>query len=207
MRKDSLKAEDYEYIGSLSHAILQKSPFGFRVVLYLWTFIIVAFLLWANFAQIDELVRGDGEIVPSGENQIIQNLEGGIVEEIVVREAQEVKKGQILIKIDNTRSKSTYKSSRLKSQELQAQIFRLKAEATNSRFRVSKKFIRKYPKLYKREKKLYSINRSHISSQISILNEQKFQTNSQLKESIGRVRDLKRSLSLIQEEIKIDTAA
>ena len=204
MSKNSIKDEDYEYINSLAQAILQKSPFGLRIVLYLWAFVVIAFLLWANLAQIDELVRGDGEIVPSGENQVIQNLEGGIIEEILVSEAQKVKAGQVLIRIDNRRSESIYKSSKLKSQELQARIFRLKAEATNSRFRVDKKFIKKYPKLYKREKKLYYINKSHIDSQINILNEQKFQTKSELRESVGRVRDLKRSLNLIQEEILIN---
>ncbi|RLA79176.1 MAG: HlyD family type I secretion periplasmic adaptor subunit, partial [Epsilonproteobacteria bacterium] len=132
MAKNRLKPEDYEYIDSLSHAVLQKSPFNLRIVLYLWSFVIAAFLLWANLAQIDELVRGDGEIVPGGENQLIQNLEGGIIQEILVDEAQEVKKGQILLKIDNRKSEVTFEANQLKSQEIQAQIFRLKAESKNS---------------------------------------------------------------------------
>ncbi|WP_242689842.1 HlyD family type I secretion periplasmic adaptor subunit [Sulfurimonas aquatica] len=204
MHKNRLHSEDYEYINSLSQAVLQKSPFNLRIVLYLWTLVVVVFLLWANLAKIDELVRADGEIVPGGDNQLIQNLEGGIIEEILVSEAQMVKKGDVLVKIDNRKSTSTYASSRLKSQELQAQIFRLKAEATGSDLEVDKKFRKKYPELYKREKKLYSINKSYIDSQSNILKQQKYQTESELRESRTRVKDLKRSLALIKEEIVIN---
>lgn len=204
MGNGNLKDEDYEYINSLSQAILQKSPFKLRVVLYIWLFVIAAFLIWANLAPIDELVRGNGEIVPSGENQLVQNLEGGIIEEISVHEAQKVTKGQVLVKIDNRKSSASYESSLLKSQELQAQIFRLKAQATGSNFEIDKNFIKEYPKLYDREKKLFLINNSYIESQISILNEQEYQAKSELRESITRVGDLERSLNLIREEIKIN---
>ncbi len=204
MGNGNLKDEDYEYINSLSQAILQKSPFKLRVVLYIWLFVIAAFLIWANLAPIDELVRGNGEIVPSGENQLVQNLEGGIIEEISVHEAQKVTKGQVLVKIDNRKSSASYESSLLKSQELQAQIFRLKAQATGSNFEIDKNFIKEYPKLYDREKKLFLINNSYIESQISILNEQEYQAKSELRESITRVGDLQRSLNLIREEIKIN---
>ncbi len=204
MDNKKINQEEYEYISSLSQAVLQKAPFKLRIVLYLWIFVISAFLLWANLAQIDEIVRGDGEIVPSGENQLIQNLEGGLVSEILVREAQKVSKGEVLVKIDNTQSESTYETNKLKSFELQAQIFRLQAESNNRSFKVDKNFMKKHSQLYKREKKLFLINKSYINSQIKILNEQKYQTQSELKESKTRVKDLLRSLTLIREEITIN---
>jgi len=204
MSSNYLNNDDHEYINALSQAILQKSPFKLRIVLYIWAFVIAAFLLWANLAQIDELVRGNGEIVPSGENQVVQNLEGGIIEEILVHEAQKVTKGDVLVRIDNRKSSASYESSQLKSQELQAQIYRLKAEAINKPFKVDEEFKKKYPLLYKREKTLYTINKSHVASQVKILNEQTSQIKSELRESEGRVRDLKRSLYLIQQEIGIN---
>ncbi len=204
MDNKKINQEEHEYISSLSQAVLQKAPFKLRIVLYLWIFVISAFLLWANLAQIDEIVRGDGEIVPSGENQLIQNLEGGLVSEILVREAQKVSKGEVLVKIDNTQSESTYETNKLKSFELQAQIFRLQAESNNRSFKVDKNFMKKHSQLYKREKKLFLINKSYINSQIKILNEQKYQTQSELKESKTRVKDLLRSLTLIREEITIN---
>ncbi len=203
MSRNRFESEDYEYINSLSQVVLQRRPYTLRIVLYLWTFVIFAFLIWANLAQIDELVRADGEIVPGGENQIIQNLEGGIVEEILVLEAQEVVKGQVLLKIDNVKSESTYASNKLKSKELQAQIYRLSSESTDMEFKVDNEFIKEYPELYEREKRLYGMNKAHIKSQVKILNEQEFQIKSELRESKTRVKDLKRSLALIEEEILI----
>lgn len=204
MHKHALKPEDHDYINSLSQAILQKSPYRLRIVLYIWIFVFATFLIWANVAKIDELVRGNGEIVPSGENQLVQNLEGGIVAEILVNEAQLVKKGDILLKIENRKSESTYAQSKLKAQELQAQIYRLKAEATNSELHIDESFTKKYPILSKREEKLYNINQEHLHSEISILDEQMYQIKSQLKESKTRVEDLERSLKFIKEEITIN---
>ena len=88
----NLSKRDYEFMHSLSAAVLEVAPTRLRFVLYFWVVAIFMFLVWANFALIDEIARGDGEIIPSGENQMIQNLEGGIVEEILVTEGAEVKK-------------------------------------------------------------------------------------------------------------------
>ncbi len=108
------------------------------------------------------------------------------------------------MKIDNRKSVSTYKSSQYKAHALQARVYRLEAEATNSSFNIAKKFKKDFPKYYKREKKLYTINKEHLNAQIKILDEQKFQTTSELKESRRRVSDLKRSLNLIREEIAMN---
>jgi adhesin transport system membrane fusion protein len=198
-----LKPEDQEYINSLSEAILQKSPYKMRIVLYIWAFVFFAFVIWASFSQIDELVRGEGEIVPSGENKVVQNLEGGIVEQILVSEGQTVKKGQVLLRIDNKKSETTYTSTQLKVQDLQAQSFRLKAEATMSEMKSTPDFIKNYPDLYEREKHGYMIDKEYLESQIGILREQEFQAKAQLSESKTRSSDLKHSLALIQEEVAI----
>ena len=113
--KKRLTAKDYEFMNSLSAAVLQVTPNRLKFVLIFWIIAIFMFFLWANFAMIDEIARGDGEIIPSGQNQMIQNLEGGIVKEILVKEGQVVKKGQVLIKIDNQKSKIQYLKSKMKT--------------------------------------------------------------------------------------------
>lgn len=203
MDNNILRPEDQEYINSLSEAILQKSPYKMRIVLYVWAFVFFAFIIWASFSQIDELVRGEGEIVPSGENKVVQNLEGGIVQQILVSEAQVVKKGQVLIRIDNKKSETTYTSTQLKVQDLQAQSYRLKAEATMSEMKADPEFIKKYPDIFEREKRAYMIDREHLESQVGILRQQELQIKAQLSESKTRSNDLKHSLSLIQEEVSI----
>ncbi|MEJ2372741.1 MAG: HlyD family type I secretion periplasmic adaptor subunit, partial [Sulfurimonas sp.] len=78
-----LTKKDYEFMNSLSAAILENTPSRISKVIKLWLFTIIAFIIWASFAQIDEITRGDGKVIPYGQNQIIQNLEGGIVESIL----------------------------------------------------------------------------------------------------------------------------
>lgn len=88
-------AYDLKFMSSLSEAVLAKAPSNSRKILYI-VFVTAVFLIgWASFAEIDEITRGTGKIIPSGKNQIVQNLEGGIIEEILVHTGDEVKKGQI----------------------------------------------------------------------------------------------------------------
>ena len=111
-----LSQKDYEFMHSLSSAVLQGTSTKIRAVLYFWIVSIFMFIIWAYFAQIDEIARGDGDIVPSGENQMIQNLEGGIIDEILVKEGQTVEKGQLLVKIDNQKSKSSFSTNAIKAE-------------------------------------------------------------------------------------------
>jgi adhesin transport system membrane fusion protein len=198
-----LSQKDYEFMHSLSGAILQVTPSKLRVVLYFWLVAIVSSIVWANFAMIDEIVRGQGEIIPSSENQIIQNLEGGIVESILVKEGQLVEKGQVLVKIDNQKSTSSFNSNTIKADALEAKILRLKAEANAKEFRVSKKLIQRIPTFVQNEKSLYLTNKQKISSKTNALNEQLLQKKNELLEARAKLIHLKTSLKMIQEEVKM----
>ena len=206
MKKDNTKnlsARDYEFMHSLSAAVIQVTPSTLRVVLYFWIVAIVAFLTWANFAYIDEIARGDGEIVPSGANQMIQNLEGGIVEEILVKEGQEVVKGQILLKIDNQKSQSSLSTNAIKADALEAKIVRLKAEYTGMKFNASKELKEKIPLFVENEKSLYLINQRQLKSKLNALKEQLEQKRQELSEAKTRKRHLRESLAFISKEVKM----
>ena len=206
MKRDdnkNLSARDYEFMHSLSAAVIQVTPSTLRVVLYFWIVAVVAFLTWANFAYIDEIARGDGEIVPSGENQMIQNLEGGIVEEILVKEGQEVVKGQILLKIDNQKSQSSLSTNGIKADALEAKILRLKAESTGVRFKVTKELKKKIPLFVENEKSLYIINQKQLKSKLNALSEQLEQKRQELSEAKARKRHLRESLAFISKEVSM----
>jgi len=91
-QKHSYDKNDYEFMHSLSSAILEQTPKSMSRIIFLWLITVCLAVYWASIAEIDEIVRGNGEIVPSGNNQIIQNLEGGIVREILVQEGDRVVK-------------------------------------------------------------------------------------------------------------------
>lgn len=88
----------------------------------------VLFLLWASLTQVDRTVRGEGRVVPSSKLQVVSNLEGGIVEEILVKPGQLVKKGDSLIRLSPTLSASAYGSTSSQVDVLQTRIARLNAE-------------------------------------------------------------------------------
>jgi len=117
--------DELEYLESLSAAVLHKRPSSTRLVLFFWIVTVVLLITWAALTNIDEIIRAKGEIIPFGDNQVLQNLEGGIVSEINVEEGDMVKKGNILLKIENAKSLSTFEANELKHFELRARIARL----------------------------------------------------------------------------------
>ena len=198
-----LTEKDYEFMHSLSSAVLQSTPKKIRTILYFWVIAIFMFVAWAYFAEIDEIARGDGDIVPSGENQMVQNLEGGIVEEILVEEGAAVEKGQLLLKIDNQKSESSFSANSIKANALEAKILRLQAESTGKEFEVSNEILKKIPKFVANEKGLYETNKQQLESKLNALNEQLVQREQELSEALSSRKTLKESLKLINEEVEI----
>ncbi|MFT5659972.1 MAG: adhesin transport system membrane fusion protein [Sulfurimonas sp.] len=198
-----LTEKDYEFMHSLSSAVLQSTPNKIRTIMYFWVVAIAMFITWAYFAQIDEIARGDGDIVPSGENQMIQNLEGGIVEEILVKEGQIVEKGQLLIKIDNQKSQSSFSTNTIKADALDAKILRLTAEANGKKFKVTKIMMENIPQFVENEQSLYNTNKQQLNSKLNALKEQLIQRKQELSEAKSSRNSLKKSLSFINKEVKI----
>lgn len=101
-----------------------------NLILYVIAAFFGIFLLWASLTEIDRTVRAIGRIVPSSKLQVISNLEGGVVEEILVKPGQKVKKGDLLVRLNDTISNAAYGSSAASVGALEAKIARLRAEVT-----------------------------------------------------------------------------
>lgn len=201
--KHKFSAEDYQYMNSLSAAVKEQSPRHVRVVLYIWLLAVTIFIVWASFAEVDEITKGGGEIVPSGNNQMIQNLEGGIVQKIFVKPGDYVQKGQPLLKIDNSKSEAQSDSSQLKALELEAKIIRLKAESQGRSFEVNATTIARMPLLMANERSLYLGRKNAYRSSINVLEDQLKQKKSQLKETYSHINHLKTSLSYVTSEVEM----
>ncbi|GGD60662.1 HlyD family type I secretion periplasmic adaptor subunit [Croceicoccus mobilis] len=89
---------------------------------------VAVFLLWAAFAQLDVAVRGQGRVVPSSQLQVVSNLEGGIIEKILVQPGEVVKEGDALVALDPTETGSTLSAAQASTAALDAKIARLEAE-------------------------------------------------------------------------------
>lgn len=202
-KRFSFDANDYQFMRSLSAAVLEDSPTRLRSVLMFWIITVVFVFLWAALAPIDEIVRGEGKVIPGGENQMIQHLEGGILSAIMVKEGQKVNADDTLLRVDNMKSSSTYESSQYKSEELRAKIVRLRAEASGTPFAPSAEDMEKIPMQIMQERSVYSSNQERLRSQIGALNDQLVQKQNEKLEAVGRISEQKRALSLIKEEVAI----
>lgn len=201
--KRKISPEDYEFMNSLSAAVAEQTPKKMRWVLYFWVIAVTFFILWASLTQIDEITRGAGEVVPSGENQMVQNLEGGIVKEILVKVGDSVTKGQPLLKIDNQKSEAQRDSTHIKALELEAKMIRLTAEAESKEFKVDPKIEKSMPLLIANERSLHRSRQRQFNAKIRSLQDQKKQKEQELKENKQKMIHLKRTESLIDEEVRM----
>lgn len=199
----SYHEEELEYLESLSAAVLHKRPSSTRFILFFWIITIGLLIAWAAITNIDEIIRSQGEIIPFGDNQVLQNLEGGIVSEINVKEGDMVKMGDILIKIENSKSLSTFESNDLKHLELRSRIARLKAEIDMKPLIFNDELKERVPFLLIEEKLLYDTDMRQFNAQAQILKEQLSQHHQQLKEAQQKIKHLERSFELISEEVSM----
>ncbi len=200
--KKQLTYQDYEYVQSLSSAVLMTTPSRIRTVLYIWLAAIFLFIVWAAFSQVDEISRGTGSVVSSAHNKMIQHLEGGIVQQILVKEGQSVTKNQVLLKIKNEKSTSSFASNTMEAYSLQAKVVRLKAEGSGGAFAEGNVSAALQPYI-DNERALFNSNRMDLNAQISGLSEKLTQSRQALSEAKSTKEHLRHSLDLINEEVRM----
>lgn len=130
----------------------------------LWTIVICLIIgfIWAKYAILDEVTTGIGKVIPSSQIQVIQNLEGGIVENIYVTEGDIVKKGQILLRFNNTLFLSKFNEKLQHLKDLRIELTRLKAEINGEELQYSKRVQNESPELVTAEIAIYKARRKEI---------------------------------------------
>lgn len=99
-----------------------------RVLIWGSVLAFLGFIVWANWAELDEITRASGQVIASSRNQVIQAMEGGVLTELPVREGSSVKRGQTLLRFDKTKAEASYLESAAKAAALKAATARLNAE-------------------------------------------------------------------------------
>ncbi|RUM90194.1 MAG: HlyD family type I secretion periplasmic adaptor subunit [Thiomicrospira sp.] len=191
-------------MSNLSQAALEKPTIKSQLIVWIMFLVLIWLLVWANYAELDKIVRGQGKVVPSSKIQVVQNLEGGIVENIFVHSGDKVQKGQILLKLDNTQFVSSYDETEAQLYDLRAQAARLSAEAFGKPFKID--LPSENPKveaIFEREKQLYENQLQQLETTQKILNEKITQNRSELKEAYNQFKQLSKSYDLLQQEIEI----
>ena len=176
---------------------------GARILLYVIVAILGLALIWAAFARVDKVTRGEGKIIPSGQVQSIQSLEGGILQRILVHEGQAVAKGQALLEIDPTLLRSELALSEQKRAALRARIARLSAESEGREFVLPGDLPTDAAPLIATETALHSERLAKRQADLGVLDNQLSQRAQELGEAQAQLSAAEESLALLGRQIDL----
>lgn len=160
-------------------------------------------ITWAAFFEIEEVARGDGRVITRSQVQVVTNLEGGIISEILVREGDVVQKDQPLMRIDPTRFKSAYREGEQGALVLKAKVARLSAEANRTAFSMPPDVQKGNPTVARQEAALYRSRQIELGTKTQVLRQQLAQRESELRELKSRAERLAEQLVLVEREVGI----
>ena len=172
------------FLGSLPRS---RQPLtGSRFIIVAITVGFILFLLWASFAPVDEVTRGQGRVIPAGKVQLIQAPEAATIQELKVKAGERVRRGQLLALLDNPESRQI----QAETESLQERAARLGAEGTGSSATLSGE-----------EATLSEVRRQALSSRVAALRASAEQRRREASEAAATISSLSQSLSLAQQNV------
>ncbi|MBI6575621.1 HlyD family type I secretion periplasmic adaptor subunit [Pseudomonas viridiflava] len=192
---------EHRFLPYRSAALADPSSRAMSLTVWIAAALLLSALLWAGFAVLEEVTTGEGKAIPSSKVQVIQNLEGGIVSDIFVREGQVVDKGDTLLRLDDTRFMSSRSESEVDRLTLTAQVERLAAEAEGRSLTLPAEVTSSAPQVAADEQALYESRQRRLASEQRTLNEQLRQKTQELAEFRSKQEQFRSSLALVQQEL------
>ena len=196
---------EHRFLPYRSAALADPSSRAMSLTVWIAAALLLGALLWAGFAVLEEVTTGEGKAIPSSKVQVIQNLEGGIVSDIFVREGQVVDKGDTLLRLDDTRFMSSRSESEVDRLTLTAQVERLAAEAEGRSLTLPAEVTSSAPQVAADEQALYESRQRRLASEQRTLNEQLRQKTQELAEFRSKQDQYRSSLGLVQQELNMST--
>ena len=195
---------DYDFAGELQAALHQGPRLFVHLLLIVIVLLFVAGIAWASWATVDEVTRGDGRVIPSRQMQVVQTLEPGIIEEILVVAGDVVEQGQILLRVDDTGFASEMGELEAQRRALQAQIARLQSELNGEEDPVfPDHLITEAPTVIDDERQLFEARRDELNNQLNILRQQAEQREQELEELRAAESQYATGLELGRQELAV----
>ncbi len=215
-----ISKEDLDMADDVYGAILTQTPTVHRLTIWSLAGLFTCFMIWAYFAELDRVTRGEGKIIPSSQVQIIQSLDGGILQELYVKEGMQVSKGQIIARIDDTRFRSDMAQQTQEVDALRANIIRLRTELSSvlvadvakwqqqvkiekTQLKFPEDLSKNAPELIARNQDEYNTRLNNIENQVAIQGQQIKQREQEIKELTSKISTLESSLALINSELEL----
>nr|WP_236676528.1 HlyD family type I secretion periplasmic adaptor subunit [Pseudomonas sp. B7] len=187
----------------VNKALIEDAPRVVRLTIWAIIGFFVFLMLWANFAVIDEVTKGDGKAIPSSKIQKIQNLEGGIVSELFVKEGQIVEAGAPLVRLDDTRFASNVGETEADRLSMLLRVERLSAEVDDRPLNFPEDVLKAVPGQAKSEESLYVSRRQQLHDEVGGLQEQLIQRQQELREFTSKQAQYRQQLGLQRQEINM----
>ena len=184
-------------------ARVQQEPIRARSLLWMVFFAFVALLVWAALAPIDEVSRGEGKVIPSSQLQVIQTLDGGVVEEVAVQEGDLVSKGDLLVSVESTRFASDLAEQKSRELALKADIVRLRALVDGTDIQFPSEFSETAPELLEVQRSLFESSRQELQEQRLIYQQQLEQRQADLREAESARTQYQEVLDLASRELEL----
>jgi adhesin transport system membrane fusion protein len=197
---DSLQGQP---LPEVNKALIEDAPRVIRLTIWAIIAFFVFLVVWAGFSSIDEVTRGDGKAIPSSKLQKIQNLEGGIVSELYVKEGQIVEAGAPLIRLDDTRFVSNAGETEALRLAMQLRVERLSAQVDDRPLNIPDDVLKAAPSQAANERSLYESRRQQLKDEVGGLQEQLVQRQQELREFSSKQGQYRSQLSLQRQEINM----
>ena len=218
-----LKDAELDYVDDKTAALLLNTPSSARILLWVMVLFFIAAIVWASWAQLDKVTVGQGKVIPSSQLQVVQNLEGGLVKSLLVREGESVVEGQQLILIDDTRFRSDFREREQQVSNLTASVLQLSASITS--VQIQEEFDNSNwedsvtidfdklafppiitelrPLLAKRQRAEYRQDLDNLNNKLSVVDQQVKQKEQELIELRARAKNLQTSYNFAKRELDI----
>jgi adhesin transport system membrane fusion protein len=196
-------SDDTEFMSELEAATRMKASFASNLMLFSITGLIILFVFWASVSRIEEITRGNGQVVPSQEIQTVQSLEGGILSELLVVEGDRVAKDQVLLRISDVLFASEERGVEARFAGLRAKKLRLEAESQGKEFVIPGELSEQIPKITGNEKALYDSRQQELSNALSMLDDKISGAKAEINETYADLKRMRDGSALLKQELEI----
>jgi membrane fusion protein, adhesin transport system len=200
------KKENLDMASEYDAALREEAPFYGVVLVIAAALCVAGFVVWAGLAKLDEVTRGDGKVIPTSKTQLVQSLEGGIIKEVLIRTGDTVKKGDVLVRIDDTGFSSNLGEVAAKVLALGVKAARLRHEAEGQLDQppiFPADLNDRAPKIVSNELRLFEDRQKSLISQLAVLEERVEQRQRELQEAKASMDRAREVFGLANQEMKL----
>lgn len=192
-----------DFMDELEAAVHMRPARPVIFMLFAIVLLITFLVIWAGISEIEERTRGQGSVVPTQDIQVVQSLEGGVIEAILVREGEIVEKGQVLLRISDIQFASQGRGVEARSHALRAKRARLRAEIDGKDFEAPEDIVQNYPDVITNERALYKSRQAEMQGQYRILDNKISQGAAEISEVGAQITRLTNNAKSLEDELRI----